>query len=345
MAGQSKRQQQQVQDDSNPTQEDELIDLTQKLVLRSKRTERLLKRAKVKAKKPRTGIATIHDLPAELLLDILTWSRPSDVLALSQTCKWFQDFISHEEATIAKSIIRWRYPCLEKCFRLPKLIADIDTSLHPTIQDPQRQEIQQIHKKPYQHIKSPDPMVVCTCLTCLLRWNGLCLILDFAFWQANLDKGDPIPIIPRGRYPAWNQKLIEHNAATVSHALYHPLWYARILEKHLQSTVGSIRRHAQNKGNKRKRFRMTEEDAAAGTDLFLEAKGPVTFDFPYMRDNYYMLEAYLPSRSWISERGGWIYMPADHERDMQMLVRWQEWRKRKQLGDLKEVSQSKRRAG
>jgi hypothetical protein len=151
----------------------------------------------------------------------------------------------------------------------------------------------------------------------------------------NLNQGEPIPMIPRGKYPQWNQDLIEQSAAVVEKALYDRLWYARILQSHLNSTVGSIRRHSKNSGNKRRRFRMTGEDAAMEDDIFLERSGPPSTDFPWHRDNYYMLEAYLPNRGWNSEVGEWRYMPnSQHDKDVGFVVAWA---KRKR-GDLMAVS-------
>jgi len=152
----------------------------------------------------------------------------------------------------------------------------------------------------------------------MLAWNCLCVVVDFAGWQNRLDQGEPIPIIPRGSSPAWNQILIIKNGAKVKNALRSPLWYARLLEEHLRSTIRSIRRQRNNKGNKRSRFRMSEEDAASETDLFLERSGPPSTEFPFHRDSYYMLEAYLPNRGWNGEELRWMYMPASqHDRDVE----------------------------
>jgi hypothetical protein len=68
---------------------------------------------------------------------------------------------------------------------------------------------------------------------------------------------------------------------------------------------------------------MTTEDELAETDLFLDRSGPPTVDFPFHRDNYYMLEAYLPNRAWNGEDQRWMYMPADqHDRDIAYLLKW-----------------------
>ncbi|KAI0121959.1 hypothetical protein F4814DRAFT_195039 [Daldinia grandis] len=310
-------------DESEGEELGELEDKTETLTLRSKRTERALKRQAKKIKRPSRNSRDLLSLPYELVLDILALLRPSDIFNLQRVNQTFHQFIAQEEYWISRAITCWRYVCLEKCFRLPVLMENIDPSIHAIIQSPERQELLIIHKKPYQHVKSPNPEEICTCLTCLLRWSALCLIVDFAHWQQNLDGGEPIPMIPRGKHPTWNQSLIESNAAIVHNALRSPLWHARLLEAHLDSTAGSISRHAANKGNKRRRFRMSKEDMESGSDLFLEKSGPPSFDFPFHRDNYYMLEAYLPNRGWSAENNRWMYVPAEqHDIDIQYIVNW-----------------------
>ena len=139
-------------------------------------------------------------------------------------------------------------------------------------------------------------------------------------------------MIERGRNPAWSQKLVKANAEVVSRAMREPIWYACILEAHLGSTVRAIRRHSENKGNKRRRFRMTKEDERAGTDVFLERSGPPTVDFPFHRDNYYLLEAYLPNRGWNGDEARWMYMDArQHDVDVARLAEWY-GRQRQQAG-------------
>ena len=139
-------------------------------------------------------------------------------------------------------------------------------------------------------------------------------------------------MIERGRNPVWNQKLVKANAEVVSRAMREPIWYACILEAHLGYTVRAIRRHSENKGNKRRRFRMTKEDERAGTDLFLERSGPPTVDFPFHRDNYYLLEAYLPNRGWNGDEARWMYMDArQHDADVARLAEWY-GRQRQQAG-------------
>jgi hypothetical protein len=304
-----------------------LVDLTQALTLNSKKLERLRKKQQKKAANVHHATGSILDLPYELIIKILEQSWPSEIFRLSRTCKAFHSFIQDEQHTIAKKIIQRRYIAIAKCFRLPILLSNLDPSIHPALQDEERQEIFIMRKKPYQHIKSPDPTVVCTCMTCLLRWNSLNLVVDFNYWQDNLDKGEPIPMIARGKHPDWNTLLTNDNASYVVKALERPLWHARLLERHLDSMVRSIARQRANKGNKRGRFRMSEEDEASGTDLFLERSGPPTMELPFHRDQYYLLETYMPNRGWNREKQLWMYMPADqHERDVALAVRVAQWR-------------------
>ncbi|KAB5576082.1 hypothetical protein GE09DRAFT_614676 [Coniochaeta sp. 2T2.1] len=291
------------------------------LVVHSRRSERQRKKQLKRQNRPAPEFRHMFDLPYELLRKILTLLYPSDIIRLSRTNKSLKQFIDQEEATLARNIIRWRYPCLEQCFRLPVSLEDMEPSSRPALLNPDRHRFL---KRGFEHVLVPDLKVVCTCFTCLLRWNSLCLAVDFAHFQGHLDRGEPMPEIPRGKKPVWNQKLLKANADVVNKAMAQPLWYACILEAHLKSTVRSIKRHSENQGNRRQRFRMTKEDQQAGTDLFLESKGPPTMDFPYRRDNYYMLEAYLPNRGWDGEKGRWMYMDAfQHDRDVAMIVRRQ----------------------
>ena len=78
---------------------------------------------------------------------------------------------------------------------------------------------------------------------------------------------------------------------------------------------------------------MSEGDVKEETDAFLERSGPPSTDFPWVRDNYYMLEAYAPNRGWFAfargdgegekGEGEWRYMPASqHERDVEFVKAW-----------------------
>ncbi|PMD66788.1 uncharacterized protein K444DRAFT_607085 [Hyaloscypha bicolor E] len=324
-----------------PAGDEPLVDTTASLLLRSKRLERLQKKRHQKEAASKQ-YATFLDLPSELILNILSLLRPSDIFTLSQVNHGLQNFILKDASRIAGTVIAERYSILTRCFPLPVLLENVDKEAHSALLDNERQAKHlQIHKKPYQHVQTPDPRTICTCLTCMLTWNNLCLLVDFAHWQQNLEQGEPIPMVPRGKNPKWNQTLISANAAVVQKALYNTLWYARILEQHLKSIVGSIRRHGNNAGNKRRRFRMTVQDAATETDAFLSRSRPPSMDFPFHRDSYYMLEAYLPNRGWNSEVNGWVYMPAtQHDRDVEFVKTWAKRRREvaAEAKELKEVS-------
>lgn len=300
-----------------------LLDLTESLESHSRRTERRRKKRGIKAAKPVAEPRGLLDLPYEILMMILKILRPSDIFVLSQVNRPFHRFIFQEQADISNSIISLRYSTIERCFLRPVLMEDVDPEARSVLKNPERPELLAARRRPYQHIPLPDPSFICTCLSCISRWNFLCIVIDFAHWQGHLDAGEPIRVVPRGTFPAWNQELLSRNSSIVVKTLASPLWYARLLEAHLDSTMRSIRRHGQNKGNRRRRFRMTDDDVRAGTDSFLERSGPPTVDFPYQRDNYYMLEAFLPNRSWLTEQKKWIYLGAEqHDKDVEVAVKW-----------------------
>ena len=344
---QLKRREQRPSAAAGDDDDEELVDTTAILTLHSRRTERWLRQQGRRHKSAKrlgassTSSSLLLDLPYELILDIVSYLRPGDALRLSLVCRSVYRVLREDDggAAAAQSIMALRYPTLHKCLRLPILMRDVELSAHADLQSDLRQDMLAIHRKPYQHIQPPDPALVCTCLTCLLRWNSLCLAVDFSRWQDSLDRGDPIPTVPRGQQPAWNTELVAANAAVVTAALGDPLQYARILEVHLTSTLRSIRRHAQNKGNRRRRFRMTLEDENAGTDAFLERSGPPTLDFPFHRDNYYMLEAYLPNRSWNGDQERWMYVPAEqHEMDVEFVLRGAQRRRAREQETTEQVA-------
>lgn len=298
---------------------------TQTLPLRSRKTERRRRKLEKQAKRAAAVAASrgFLDLPYELLMAILSFLRPSDIFILSRVNKQLRSFILAEQAGISKHVIGLRYSVLARCLLRPVLMRDVDPAFHPLLRDPGRPDIRQSRRAARQNIPPPDSSLVCTCLTCLLRWDVLCAVVDFAHWQDNLDKGEPIPTIPHGTFPRWNQELLSRNAGIVARAVTSPLWYARVLEAHLDSTTRSIRRHSQNKADRRPHFRMTDEDARSGTDAFLERKGPPTLDYLFSRDSFYLLEVLLPGRSWIAEQQKWVYLPdgnQSHEMDLELVV-------------------------
>ncbi|TVY40455.1 hypothetical protein LOCC1_G005732 [Lachnellula occidentalis] len=189
--------------------EEPLIDTTTALPLRSKRTSRLQKKRHQKATSTKQT-ATLWDLPSEILLDILRLLKPSAIFRVSRANQALRAFILEEEERIARQVIETRYAVLAQCFVVPRLLNTLDAEAKAALSDGGRVGAS-VHgggngkKTGYQHIAVPDAGVVCTCLTCLLAWNNICLVVDFAHWQRNLDAGEPIPMIPRGKFPEWNQ--------------------------------------------------------------------------------------------------------------------------------------------
>ncbi|KAL2429032.1 hypothetical protein ABEF95_011873 [Exophiala dermatitidis] len=327
-------------DDDQP-----LIDTTAQLALHSKKTARLQRRQEKKqsARRTRSDIQSILDLPPEILLLILSFLQPSDIYTLLRLNRSMRIFILDNENAIADSIMSRRYWVLLQCFPLPVMLEKVPDVARPVLLSQQWQDRLRIHKNPYQHIKQIDPSTVCTCMSCVLAWNNLCIILDLAHWQPNFDKREPLPIIPRGRNPEWNVDLLEKNAQIVMKAMHSPLAHARILQIHLDVTTRTIlrterwRRDGKDKSDRpnsrdkilpvqpaRPRlYRLTDEDVAAQTDEFLERSGPPSYQPIYMRDNYYNVEAFVPNRKWDRDEQRWHYYskwPKPHENDLAWLV-------------------------
>ncbi|KAH9867248.1 hypothetical protein IAQ61_007840 [Plenodomus lingam] len=272
-----------VSDDDEP-----LEDNTARLTIRNKRTERL-KRKETTRQRKREAIINLAKLPTELILESLEYLLPSDVLSFGAVNRRFRDLVHANATILGDAIIRLRYPILVQCFPTPRLLSEVEPDIQKLLINPDRQKQLSIHNRPYQHIQSPDPHQLCTCLTCILTWNNLGLVLDFAHWRSHLDSGTPIPIVPRGQKEAWNDELVARNARIARKAVENSLWHANILEQHLESTTHAIRRHGKNKGNKRVHVAMTDADVASGADGFLSKHGPLSLEFPYQRDEYYML--------------------------------------------------------
>lgn len=308
----------------NEEDEEPLVDTTAALPLHSKKTERLQKRLQRKSKKkPTKTPTTFLELPSELLHEILTHLLPGDLLRLQCLNRPTRDFIHDNERSLAKEIIRLRYPILSQCFPLPVPFPALDPIYHDSLLSKKRQDLLTIHKKPYQHVQPLDAHEICTCMTCVFAWNNLCTIADLAHWQANLDAREPIPMIPRGQAPPWNSELLARNAAFVRAAVARPLIYTLLLARHLDTTTRTIlRRSKYIKARpvlpEHRAYELSLADAAQGTDAYLARKGPPSYEFPYHRDNYYNLEAYVPNRKWSREEGCWKYYAAtQHERDLE----------------------------
>lgn len=305
-----------------------LIDDTAALTLHSKKTERRQKRLNRKAQRvleQESGEFNILDLPTELLGEVLSYLRVSDVFRISRTCRALRHFVLEHESVIAKQIILRRYWILWRCFPCPIRFDAVPSNYHTGLLSEKRQDLLNIHRKSYhQHVEMVDPTKVCTCMTCVFAWNNLCLLVDLHHWQKNLDSREPIPMIPRGTTPEWNKIILTHNADIVRRAMEKTftLYYAAILEKHLSTIVQTILRSSRQKRKgttaKPRLYNMTDWDVESGSDAFLARKGPPSYDFPFHRDVYYSLEAYLPNRKF--DNGTWHYYalpPAQHEKDLE----------------------------
>ncbi|EXJ86512.1 hypothetical protein A1O3_03463 [Capronia epimyces CBS 606.96] len=324
-----------IRTDTASSDEEPLVDTTAALALHSKKTARLQRRHQKKqsARKVHSDIQSLLDFPSELLLLMLSFLQPSDIYSLLRLNRSMRRFILDNETAIADSIMYRRYWVLRQCFPLPVMLDRVSDAARPALLSQQWQDRLKIHKNPYQHIKQIDPSFVCTCMSCVLAWNNLCIILDLAHWQPNFDNREPLPIIPRGRNPEWNVQLLEKNAQIVTKAMQSSLTHARILQKHLAVTTRTILRSGRwrRKGDKTtpapsqrpRLYHLTDEEAAAGTDEFLERSGPPSYQPIYMRDNYYSVEAFVPNRKWDRDEQRWQYYskwPKPHENDLAWLV-------------------------
>ncbi|KIW75682.1 hypothetical protein Z517_10424 [Fonsecaea pedrosoi CBS 271.37] len=313
------------------TENDPLIDTTAALALHSKKTARLQRRQQKKqARKVRSEVQSFLDLPQELLSMILSFLQPSDIFNLLRLNQSMRMFISDNERAIADDIMNRHYWVLRQCFPPPVSLDQVPPVARPALLNEQRQGRGRIHKIQYQHIKQIDPSSVCTCMSCVLSWNNLNIVLDLAHWQKNLENREPLPIIPPGRNPDWNVKLLDRHAAIVTKATRSPLTYARILQIHLDTTTRTIIRFGkwEMKRDKTRRseprlYQLVDAEAAAGTDEFLERKGPPSYQPLYMRDNYYTVGAFVPHRKWDRDEQKWYYYakwPRPHENDLNWIV-------------------------
>ena len=319
------------QDDAS-SDEEPLVDRTAALALHSKKTARVQRRQQKKqsASKVHSDIRSFLDLPYELLAEVLCFLQPSDIFSLLRLNHSTRTFILDNENSIAHSIKTHRYWILQQCFPLPLTLEAVPLSAHPALQSPNWQDRLRIHKNPYQHIKHINPTAVCTCMSCVMAWNNLNIVLDLAHWQSNLENREPLPIIPRGRNPEWNVELLDRHAEIVTKAMHSPLTHARILQLHLDTTTRTIIRSGKwrKKGDKTttprpRLYHLTDAEAAAGLDAFLERSGPPSYQPIFMRDNYYTVEAFVPNRKWDKEHQRWHYYskwPKPHENDLAWLI-------------------------
>jgi hypothetical protein len=319
------------QDDASSAEEP-LVDSTAALALHSKKTARLQRRQlkKQSASKVHSDIQSFLDLPHELLSAVLSFLQPSDIFSLLRLNHSTRAFILDNEKSIANSIKHRRYWVLQQCFPSPLALENVPASARPALLSEKWQDRLRIHKNPYQHIKHMNPLAVCTCMSCVLAWNNLNIILDLAHWQLNFENREPLPNIPRGRAPEWNVKLLDRHAEIVTKAMHSPLAHVRILQKHLDTTTRTIIRSGKwkRKGDKTttprpRLYHLTDAEAATGVDVYLEGSGPPSYQPIYMRDNYYSVEAFVPNRKWDKEQQTWHYYakwPKPHENDLAWLV-------------------------
>lgn len=309
--------------------EEPLLDKTSILPLRSKRTERLERKTKKKEKKSSlVGEKSLFGLPSELVVAILGFLRPSDVFTLLRVNSWIREFIIRSDNQISQAIIRNRYSILSKSFPRPRLINTVDETIKAILLSSRHQQRLGIHKSPYQHIKPANPEVTCSCISCVMAWNNLNLIMDLAHWQNSLSNREPIPMIPHGMKPQWNTDLMSTHASSVHMAITKPLWYARLLEKHLHTINQTLTRHGTYQRTKKmssvdipasqRPFHFSGEDIAMETDSFLARRGPPSYELPYHRDKYYTLGAYVPNRRW--DDGKWIYYGDLHESEIKWVA-------------------------
>ena len=333
-----------------------LIDTTAALSLNSKKTKRLQKQLRQKQRKINIDSTTKNflELPSELLVEILGYLRPSDIFRLQRLNHATKDFLAENEGPIARDVIARRYWVLSQSFPLPVYLRDVDELTQAALLHPRRELATDVHKKPYQHVRPMDVRVVCCCHSCLFAWNNLCIVLDFAHFQKNLDEREPIPMIPRGTAPAWNVDLIERNATIVERAMASPLVYAAVLSKHLASISGTLlrairfpptapkHRHTDHKStaipalppypttfpktvHPKRLYNLSEDTDDIESDEFLERQGDASYQLPFHRDNYYNsgMYAYVPNRKWSKNDSRWIYYATGgHERDLEWTRRW-----------------------
>ena len=298
--------------------DDELLnDTTAKLALHSKKTDRLQRRLQKKeSRRVKSEIKSFLDLTPELLTEVLGHLLPSDFSALLRVSQFSRDFVLDNETAIASRIIQSRYWVLGQCFPLLVSLSEVDDISRGALLSSRWQERLKIHRNPYQHIQHINAAVVCTCMSCVLAWNNLNIILDLAHWQHNLETRQPLPIIPRGRTPEWNEELLEKHAVIVRRAMKSPISYARILQTHLDTITRTIIRNSEwrKKGESKtmtrpRLYRLTDQETTAMTDEFLERSAPPSYQPIFMRDNYYSVEAFVPNRKWDKEDQVWKYYP------------------------------------
>ncbi|KAF7191510.1 hypothetical protein HII31_07012 [Pseudocercospora fuligena] len=302
-----------IQDDDEP-----LVDLTEALALKSKKTDRKKKQQqkkleRIEKKRVKSDVKNFLELPPELLEEVLSYLRPSDIFRLLRLNRSTRDFILDNEQSIAKDIIRRRYWTLYRCLQIPVALEKVDHVAQQSLLTSNWQDRLRIHTKPYQHIRAIDAKSSCTCMTCVMAWNDLCSVLDLAHFQPTLDRHEALPAIPRGSNPEWNTRLAQEHAAIVEKAMRSPLHHALILQVHLASIMGTLTRPIRwgNKtfAPKNMLYHLSDLDVERDTDEFLERSGPPSYEPLYFREyyNHQKWAAYVPNRKWDKETQKWLY--------------------------------------
>ena len=115
-----------IQDDDEP-----LVDLTEALALKSKKTDRKKKQQqkkleRIEKKRVKSDVKSFLELPPELLEEVLSYLRPSDIFRLLRLNRSTRDFVLDNEQSIAKDIIRRQYWVLYRCLQVPVALEKVD---------------------------------------------------------------------------------------------------------------------------------------------------------------------------------------------------------------------------
>lgn len=313
--------------DDETSDDEPLVDKTAALTLNSKKTARQQKC--VAKRRVQTSVQTLLDLPHEILTNVLSFLKPSDIFVLLRVSHAVHDLLLENELAISLEIIARRYSLIAQCFPLPRLLVSVPKEAHPALLSGRWQQFMRIHRFSYQQISQPaDHLNVCSCTSCILSWNNLNIVLDLAHWQHKLANREPLPIMARGEVTEWNVNLLAKHARILEQAMDHPLTYAAILQKHLDTTTSTILRSSRwrRKGEdpsvvKPRLYGMTDVEAASGSDAFLARKGRENFNPIYMRDQYYSLEVWMPNRKWDREEERWrYYAKPQHDNDVKYVA-------------------------
>lgn len=249
------------------------------------------------------------DFPCEILVETLIHLCPSDVFALARTSRHLHDTImAHRvQKALVRGIMETRYPTLAKCFALPVLLSDVDETVRAYFQSEEgRAATEDIAlKKP--DTPTPDRDLICSCSACQLRWIELYQSADFSYgvkWSRRLGDG---------------QTRVDTGTAVVRKALYHPLWFASIIEQFLAAIIPAAQ---QDTAPVRAMLRCALTGLAFGrleTDWFMREIDRIRLNEPYASRLAitWDLCSEVPGRYWDFEREEWVYRRTDqHDQDI-----------------------------